>query len=318
MRAAKLLATPVAGSAGQTHLDVQQLRAFLTVAEHNSFSHAASELAITQPAISKRIAALEEHLDRKLFDRLGRQVQLTEAGELLRPQAEDILQRLDELRQSLSVDPDRVAGVLRLTTSHHIGLHRLAPVLRTFRARYDGVQLDIRFEDSEIGYQRVRQGTGELAVVTLDPEGQTDLESECLWHDPLQFIGGTDFLAGKKKTNTLLALSRLPAILPGPGTYTGKLANELFARAGLRPLIAMQTNYLETIRMLVAAGYGWSALPETMLSDDLQVIRGATLKAPVRKLGLVTHPRHTPSAAANAFINVVREFADTGADSSTD
>jgi len=295
-------------------LDVQQLRAFLSVAEHHSFSHAASELAITQPAISKRIAGLEEQLNRRLFDRLGRQVRLTEAGELLRPQAEDILQRFDEVRQSLSVEPDRVSGVLRLTTSHHIGLHRLAPVLRTFRARHDGVQLDIRFEDSEIGYQRVRQGTGELAVVTLDPEGQTDLDSECLWHDPLWFITGAEVNPTRKKTQpkTLQQLSRLPAILPGPGTYTGKLVNELFARAGLRPLIAMQTNYLETIRMLVAAGYGWSALPQTMLADDLQVIGGSALKAPVRQLGLVTHPRHTPSAAANAFIGVVREFADAG------
>ena len=288
-------------------MDVDQLRAFLAVAEHHSFSHAASELAITQPAISKRIAGLEEFLNCRLFDRLGRQVRLTEAGELLHPQAEDILQRLDEVRQSLSVEPDRVAGVLRLTTSHHIGLHRLAQVLRAFRARHESVQLDIRFEDSEIGYQRVRQGTGELAVVTLDPQGQPDLESECLWQDPLKFITSSGLTSA---STTLLELSQLPAILPGSGTYTGKLVNEMFARAGLRPLIAMQTNYLETIRMLVAAGYGWSALPETMLADDLQVISGSALKAPVRKLGLVTHPRHTPSAAANAFIKVVREFAD--------
>jgi len=295
-------------------LDIEQLRAFLVVAEHSSFSHAASELAITQPAISKRIAALEENLDSRLFDRLGRQVRLTEAGELLRPQAEDILQRLEEARQSLSVEPNRVAGVLRLTTSHHIGLHRLAPVLRAFRARHDGVQLDIRFEDSEIGYQRVRQGTGELAVVTLDPQGQSDLESECLWDDPLRFITSKALSSTKRntkaQTKTLRQLARLPAILPGPGTYTGKLVNEMFARAGLRPLVAMQTNYLETIRMLVAAGYGWSALPETMLAKDLEVIGGAALNPPVRKLGLVTHPRHTPSAAANAFISVVREFAD--------
>ncbi len=298
-------------------MDPQQLRAFLVVSEHESFSAAAQALGITQPAISKRIAALEADLDTRLFDRLGRQVRLTEAGTLLRPQAEDILQRMTDVRQSLSVTPEAVSGVLRLTTSHHIGLHRLAPVLRLFRQRFAGVQLDIRFEDSEVGYQRVRQGTGELAVVTLDPRDQPDLTSEVLWQDPLRFIQSPDpstdgTTAATKNTTrvTLRELARRPAILPGPGTYTGRLITELFARANLRPLVAMQTNYLETIRMLVAAGYGWSALPETMMGDDLQVLSGKSLSAPARQLGLVTHPRHTPSAAANAFIHVVREFAD--------
>lgn len=298
-------------------MDPQQLRAFLAVCEHESFSTAAQALAITQPAISKRIAALEADLDARLFDRLGRQVKLTEAGVLLQPQAEDILQRISDVRQSMSVQPEAVSGVLRLTTSHHIGLHRLAPVLRVFRQRFEGVQLDIRFEDSEVGYQRVRQGTGELAVVTLDPRGQSDLTSEVLWRDPLRFIHAppphNDGKRGSESSQNRVSLDELarrPAILPGPGTYTGKLINELFARANLRPLVAMQTNYLETIRMLVAAGYGWSALPETMLGDDLQLLHGKSLEAPARQLGLVTHPRHTPSAAANAFIAVVREFAD--------
>lgn len=293
-------------------MDVEQLRAFLVVAEHQSFSLAAQQLALTQPAVSKRIAALEENLGCQLFDRLGRQVRLTEAGTALRPQAEDILQRLDEIRQSLSVEPDLVSGLLRLTTSHHIGLHRLAPVLRTFRQSFPAVQLDIRFEDSEVGYQRVRQGTGELAVVTLDPHGQPDLTSEVLWRDPLRFItaAGESADSNFASSTSLAELARQPAILPGPGTYTGKLINELFARANLRPLVAMQTNYLETIRMLVAAGYGWSALPQTMLGNDLRILQGSSLKPPARQLGLVTHPRHTPSAAANAFIEVVREFAD--------
>ena len=86
-------------------MDAQQLSAFLVVAEQGSFSRAANELAITQPAISKRISSLEADLGCKLFDRLGRKVSLTEAGELLRPQAEDILRRFSEVRQSMSVEP---------------------------------------------------------------------------------------------------------------------------------------------------------------------------------------------------------------------
>ncbi|WP_163014523.1 LysR family transcriptional regulator, partial [Pseudomonas viridiflava] len=107
------------------------LNAFIAIAEIGSFSGAGERLHLTQPAISKRIAGLEQQLNVRLFDRLGREVSLTEAGRALLPRAYQILNVLDDTRRDLTNLTGEISGRLTLATSHHIGLHRLPPVLRT-------------------------------------------------------------------------------------------------------------------------------------------------------------------------------------------
>ncbi len=106
-------------------MDLANLSAFIAIAETGSFSGAADRLFLTQPAISKRIAGLEQQLGVRLFDRLGREVTLTEAGRALLPRAYQILNVLDDTRRALTNLTGAVSGRLTLATSHHIGLHRL-------------------------------------------------------------------------------------------------------------------------------------------------------------------------------------------------
>src|SRR5690606_37510681 len=117
-------------------MDIANLNAFIAIAETGSFSHAADRLHLTQPAVSKRLAALESQLGVRLFDRLGREIGLTEAGRALIPRAYQILSVLDATRRALSNLNGDISGRLFLAPSHHIGLHRLPPLLRAFpRAR---------------------------------------------------------------------------------------------------------------------------------------------------------------------------------------
>ena len=83
-------------------MDLANLNAFIAIAEAGSFSEAAERLHLTQPAVSKRIAGLEQQLDTRLFDRLGREVSLTEAGRALLPRAYQILNVLDDTRRALT------------------------------------------------------------------------------------------------------------------------------------------------------------------------------------------------------------------------
>jgi DNA-binding transcriptional LysR family regulator len=110
-----------------TTMDLANLNAFIAIAETGSFSGAGERLHLTQPAISKRIAGLEQQLKVRLFDRLGREVGLTEAGRALLPRAYQILNVLDDTRRALTNLTGEVSGRLTLATSHHIGLHRLPP-----------------------------------------------------------------------------------------------------------------------------------------------------------------------------------------------
>ena len=134
-------------------MDTANLDAFLAVAHTGSFSRAAEQLHLTQPAVSKRIASLEQQLGTRLFDRIGKHVHLTEAGRALKPRAELIISLLNDTSRALGNLSSTIQGRLRLATSHHIGLHRLPPVLRRFTKAYPGVELDIQFLDSEIAHE---------------------------------------------------------------------------------------------------------------------------------------------------------------------
>jgi len=148
-------------------MDTPSLKAFVMVADHQSFSAAAEKLFITQPAISKRISGLEQSLHCQLFDRIGRQVVLTEAGEALLPRANNILREIEETRRAMTNLSGEVSGALSMGTSHHIGLHRLPIVLRQFTTEYPDVEMDLKFIDSEQAYDLVMQGKLELGVITL-------------------------------------------------------------------------------------------------------------------------------------------------------
>ena len=289
-------------------MDRQALQAFLAVADSGSFTAAADILFLTQPAVSKRISQLEQHLGARLFDRLGRQVQLTEAGRALLPQARRVLREMEDMSRTISNLSDEVSGRLRIGTSHHIGLHRLPGVLRRFSRDYPRVQLDIHFIDSEEAWEGVLEGDLELGVVTLPPEPDPRGHSEAIWHDPLVFMAAPDHPLAGHETVSLRALTGYSALLPSPVTFTRRIVEDIFREAGLKLEINMSTNYLETIHMMVSIGLGWSVLPASMLDSSVCAL---PVSAPpiARNLGLVTHPARSHSNAAARFIDTLRECA---------
>lgn len=281
-------------------MDISNYAAFLAVAEQESFSLAAEQLHLTQPAISKRIAQLEGELGVTLFDRLGRRVALTEAGRALRPVTERILSDVRETRQVIANLSREVSGPLSVVTSHHIGLRRLPPILRDFTRSYRRVRLDLAFMDSEQACQAVERGVFELGVVTLPLRPSPLLECIPLWEDRLVIAVARDHpLAGQAGTS-LEQLGAHPAILPAVGTYTRTIIEApILQRHGALDVI-LETNYLETIRTMVAIGLGWSALPRVMLGEDLVEVpvEGLDIR---RTLGLVRHAGRTVSNASRAL-----------------
>jgi DNA-binding transcriptional LysR family regulator len=291
-------------------MDTQNLRAFVLVAETGSFSIAAEKLHLTQPAVSKRVALLEEQLGAALFDRIGRNIGLTEAGRALLPHAKSVQQELDAAAQSVRDLSGEIAGQLRLATSHHIGLHRLPPVLSQFSREYPAVHIDIDFMDSEQAYELITQGKAELAVVTLAPESEDTLVTLPAWRDPLDFMIARDheLLRANAKPD-LQAMSRHPAILPGLNTYTGQIIKRLFDEHELDLEVSLATNYLETIRMMASVGLGWTILPRSMRDESLTTIEVRDI-AIERTLGLVYHRGRSLSRAARAFIDTVISHGD--------
>jgi len=287
-------------------MDIQQLTAFIAVADSTSFSIAAEQLHLTQPAVSKRIAALEASLATKLFDRISKQIILTESGEILMPRARKVLLELNDIRRSIQNLTLQVSGKLSLASSHHIGLYRLAPVLKEFATLYPDVSIDISFFESEEAYRRVCHGDIELAVVTLSPEVMDRIQSHSVWNDPLSIMTSPDHELTNREVVRLKDLLDYPVVLPSESTFTRQLVEKLLNSKQLRLEVSTSTNNLETLKVLVSIGMAWSILPRTMMDDSLAVlpVKNGQLS---RKLGYIYHKEHTLSNASKAFIQLLEK-----------
>ena len=285
-------------------MDIPNITAFITVSETGSFSLAAKKLYLTQPAISKRIISLEESLNTQLFDRIGKTIQLTESGKELLPYAYRILNEIHDASRALSNLEIETKGKLTIATSHHIGLHRLPPILKAFTKKYPQVILDIQFLDSEKAYEAILQGYAELAIVTLAPHTYTPLKAKLLWNDRLYFVCAPDNPLAKLTQIDLPTLAQYPAIFPGIGTFTHDVIKNHFSRLNLVPNITMSTNYMETIKMLASIGFVWGVLPETMIDQQIVKlnIKHVTLN---RQLGYLYHQERTLSKSTKKLIQLL-------------
>ena len=289
-------------------MDLVNLRTFASVAEEGSFAKAAQSLHVTQPAVSKRIALLEESLGVALFDRLGRHTELTEAGRALLGRVPDVEQSLRRAEQAVRDLAGEVSGPLRLATSHHIGLHRLPPVLSAFRQQHPAVELAIEFLDSEQAYERLRSGDIELAVVTLATGDVSRLISEGLWIDSLRPMVAPKHPLATRGNLRLEHLAEYPAVLPGLETFTGQIVRRHFSAAGLTLRLSMSTNYLETLRMMATVGLGWTVLPDFMAGNELRCLT-LPRTSMQRTLGLVLREGRSLSRSATSFAEMLRKTA---------
>ncbi len=285
-------------------MDQQLLKAFMVVEQHRSFSQAGEELCISQSAVSKRIHQLEQHLDIQLFERHNRSVSLTEAGTLLLPKARRILEMIQDTEQEISNSQRQVSGTLNIATSHHIGIHRLPPFLREFVKRYPSVNLKLEFMGSERAYEAVRTRQVELALTTLDPDQTGEFSSDNIWQDKLVCVCGTEHQLIHRQPLTLEQLAETPAILPDATTITHQMVNEAFHKHGLKLYSPIPTNYLETIKMMVSVGLGWSMLPESMVDESIHDLDWPAEEL-IRPLGVVRLAERPESNASRAFLELI-------------
>lgn len=291
-------------------LDIAELLTFIKVAETKSFSDAGLALFITQPAVSKRIAALEANLDTKLFDRIGKQIHLTEAGVRLLPKARKISEDLQDIKRSMTLQMEGVSGELRIATSHHIGLRRLPHSLKRFQENFPNAQLEIDFTQSEDAYQQVLKGIAEIGIITLSDKENHLIEAIPIWSDPLTCVVSRDHPLAQVDNLSLEDLANHACVLPNENTFTRQIAERAFGKQGLKPKVRMNTNNFETLAMLVTIGWGWSLLPSTLVNDELIVLNHPDLNVE-RRLGIIHHKQRTLSRAALAFIDLLKTAQGT-------
>mgnify|MGYP001814960416 CR=1 FL=1 len=290
-------------------MDTASLKTFMSIADSGSFTTAAEQLYLTQPAISKRIQALESELGARLFDRVGRQTLMTPAGEIFYKRAQIILQQLEDSLREIDNLSGEVAGTLHIGTSHHIGLHHLPPILKRLNQQYPELTLDIHFMDSEAAYREVHSGNLELGIITIPSTPEQELNSRIIWQDQLDFVVGKNHALAVERSHTIAMtpkiLSQYDAILPAKNTYPRHILEAAFEKLGDKINTTLSTNYLETIKAMIQNGLGWGVLPESMIDDSLHRLKIKGVKME-RHLGVLLHASRTLSSPVNALLETLK------------
>ena len=288
-----------------------RLAVFDAVVRHGGFSAAARALGVTQSSVSQGIAALEADVGEALFERTGRQVRLTEAGQALQAHAPAVLRALEEARGALEAQRDVARGTLALGTSDTLATYLLPPVFRAFRERYPGVELRLDNRPSPAIAEAVAAHALDVGVVALPLPTTVSGAVRALKQVPL--VPQRDVVAvpkghalAKRSRVRVADLEPFPLVLLDRTTASRAWLEAQFAAAGAHPRVAMEMNSVEVVKRLAALGFGVAVVPELALrpSDGLVGVPlvGATQR---RMVGLVVGA--APSRAARAFIELTRE-----------
>lgn len=236
-------------------LSLQQLRVFLTVARRLSFTRAAEELFLTQPAVSVQVQKLERVVGQRLFEHLGKRVRLTPAGELLCRYAERLLDLTEELRAQLAELSDACQGVLGIGASTTIGVSVLPALLQRFRARHPGVLLRLHIGNVPEVAQRVLDGQLDLGLIAGDHPHE-HLQSRPFLDDELVLVVPPTHRWASCPAIEPRALSGEPLILRERGSTTRAAVEQALAAAGVALNVVAELNNNEALLEAVELGIG--------------------------------------------------------------
>jgi DNA-binding transcriptional LysR family regulator len=293
-------------------MNLNHLAIFHAVARAGSMTRGAEQLDISQPAVSKQVQELEGALGVHLFDRIGRRVHLSRAGEVLADYARRLFALAHEAEEAMADVRAAGRGRLAIGASTTIGTYLLPGVVATFWRRYPGVELHVGIENTEQIHHRLVGHELDVGL-TEGCVGQEDLEAEVFHRDELVLIAPPGHpLAGKPRV-PLSAVQDEPFILREPGSGTRAVEERALARLKVPVRVVMVLGSTEAIKRVVAEGVGLAIL--SRLSVRAECAAGTLAVLPVaglhidRPLYLVRRKGRRDGPALQAFCTVLRRAA---------
>ncbi|WP_165066939.1 LysR family transcriptional regulator [Paludisphaera rhizosphaerae] len=240
-------------------MEFQQLRMFLKAAELGSFTGAAREFGVSQPAISQQIGRLEQSLGRQLFERQGRQVALTEAGELLRRRALQIVSLVDDTARLLCDDGE--TGKIVVSAIPTIAPYLMPGLLEAFHEEYPRARVEVNEEVTEVILRRCALGEIDVGVLAM-PASRGYLKFETLFEEELLLATSADHpLVGRDQVE-LDDLRDLPFVLLDEAHCLSDDIRGFCRRRLFQPVTTGRVSQLATVQQLVAQGFGISLIPQ--------------------------------------------------------
>lgn len=292
------------------NVSFRQLRVFQAVAQHLSHTRASEELNLTQPAVSMQIRLLEEEVGLPLFEKLGKQICLTEAGRELYQYSRTIFAELEEAEAVLQSLRGLNRGTLNIAVASTVNY--FAPrLLAVFHRRFPGIRLTLEVTNRQSLIRLLQSNELDLALMGQPPE-QLDLDAEAFMDNPLVVIAPPDHPLVRERQIPLERLAQETFVIREPGSGTRAAMERYFAERGVKLQTGMQMTRNEAIKQAVRAGLGLSLVSGLTIELELETGRLAVLDVvgfPLRRRWYLVHrqgKRLSPAAAA------FREFLRQG------
>ena len=285
------------------HFTLRQLQVFEKVASHLSYSRAAEELYLSQPAVSMQIKQLEEHIGLPLFEQMGKKIFLTEAGRELFHYARNISQQLAEMEAVF--DEMKGLGQGKLTLSVVNTANYFTPqLLAKFCQRHPNINVILQVANRDAVLKQLSDNSTDLAIMGQPPEG-LDIVAESFLDNPLVVIAKPDHPLANLKQIKFAQLAQETFLSREKGSGTRSAMERVFAVHGVQPRISMEMETNEAIKQAVQAGMGLGILSLHSIELELETQRLTVLDVehfPLMRHWFVAHRRNKRlSSAALAF-----------------
>lgn len=293
-------------------MELHQLRYFLAVAEEGNFTRAAEKCFVSQPSLSAQIIKLEGELGQKLFNRLGRKAELTNAGRFLETRARTILMEVENAQRQIQESAEEVSGIVKVGVTPSVTPYLIPPAISECRKRYPKLEIHVQENLRRRVIEDVVQGTLEVAISSYTGDNP-NIDAEPILQEALVLaVSSKHRLATKKSKISIDDFKDEPLILLGESATLGDKVFDFFDRMNVQPKVIAHCSQVRSVKELVNLGLGVAILPE-MAKDERQpfeiVYRSLVSERMNRLLFALTHSRRYLTPGARVFIDLVREVA---------
>jgi DNA-binding transcriptional LysR family regulator len=290
-------------------MTLEQLRVFVAVAEREHVTRAAADLNLTQSATSAAVAALEARYAVKLFNRIGRRIELTHAGRLFLVEARAVLARAAAAETVLADLAGLKRGSLSLAASQTVGNYWLPPLMHRYRAAYPGIALGLTIGNSETVTAMVRDGIADLGFVEGEIKDPA-LSITPVADDELVLVVSAALTRPKKRSLSPADLKTLPWVFRERGSGTRAIFETAMSGLGLRAAdldVVLELPSNEAVRAAVEAGAGAAVLSKLVVADalDSRSLVALDLPLPKRRFFALRHKERAITQAESEFNRLI-------------
>lgn len=286
-------------------MELRHLRYFLAVAETEHFTRASENLHVSQPTLSLQIKQLEQELGAPFFDRVGKRVRLTAAGQIFREHARRALREMEQAQIAINELEGLMRGALAVGVVQTANAYLVPEIVTRLTAAHPAVQIKVE----ELANEKIEEGLieGRLNVgVGFIPTTAAEIVAEPLFDEDLVLIVSSKHKFAGRRHVSVREMDGEPLVLLSKGFCTRRLTDESFAEAGAVSRIIVEMNSIEGILAIVRAGEAATVLPSMAIGEGATDIHAVTLTNPTpqRTIGLLWHRDGYRTAAARALAEV--------------